>query len=955
MDPRGTLQFTHVSYQPILLPIKGVIDLEIVLDEVVGSEGEVVVVGYGKQTKISLVGAQSTVVATELQQPVANLSTALAGRIAGVIGVQRSGEPGMDGADIWIRGIATFSGSNDATPLVLIDGVSRDINAIDPQDIESFSILKDASATAVYGVRGANGVILIKTKTGKPGKTQFEVDYNEGMTKFTKVPQLTDGITYMNLTNEAMVASGLAGKYSQAYIDSTKAGKSPYVYPNVNWMNALFNPWGENRRANVSARGGSTNANYYVALSYYDEKGLLKTDGLSGYNSSERFKRYNFTSNLNLALTATTKVELGIQGYIINTTYPGNTASTVFDDAMQATPVLYPTMYPGDTIPGVSAQDAQMNPYGQLTQTGYQTNFSNQIYSNIRLSQDLAFLLKGLTFTTMFSFDAQNSQTISHLKQPDTYEVDPNNPYNPDGSLNLYQQYAGQNTLGFTNSNGGSHTIYTETGLNYDKNIGDHHISGMLLYSQSDNVQAFPTDLSSSLPYRFRGIAGRGTYSYKNRYFGEVNFGYNGSENFAPSKRYGFFPAYGVGWIVSEEPFFKAVKNALPFFKIRFSDGEVGAGTGGPRFGYLTFVNTSANGYSFGMGRNGVNGIDVANYGSNITWATSHKMDLGFELKALNGDISLVVDLFKEHRTGVFLQRGTVAEYVGLSSVPWGNLGVIDNKGIDMTLESRPMKLGKTTWQFRGNLTYNKDNVIENDQPVNPLYPWQNTRGTNYNAEWGLIATGLYTAADIANPLVAKGSWAVRPGDIKYKDINGDGVIDAHDNVRIGRGDVPAVVYGFGVNTTYQNFYISVFFEGTGDEDRIISGDGIIPFNNSSGAERSNLFSIATDRWTVDNPRQNAFYPRLGYGSAVNANNSQTSTWWMKNVAFIRLKTAEIGYTLPQSSLSHLGVKSSKLFLQGVNLLTFSKFKLWDPELNTTNGTNYPLITTFSIGLQVSL
>ena len=963
-----SIEISHVGFKPQVHLIKSTIVFDVTLDAVEGNANEVVVVGYGHQKRVSLIGAQSSINVAELKQPVANISTALAGRIAGVVGVQRTGEPGRDGADIWIRGIATFNAVNDARPLVLIDGVERDINSLDPQDVQSFSILKDASATAVYGVRGANGVILIKTKTGKPGKAQFNVDINYGVTSFTKVPEMMDGVTYMQLTNEAMIASGQNGRFSQAYIDSTAAGKSPYVFPNVDWLDAVFNNTGNNQRINLSARGGSTAANYYVSLSYYNEQGLLKTDGLTSYNSNTKFRRYNFTSNLNLALTPTTKAELGVSGYISNVNYPGGVANNAdgtpsrtpnadaFVQAMQITPVAFPIMYPGNFVPGVSSNGDQRNPYADVTQTGYQNGFNSQLYSNLRITQNLDFLLKGLTVTGLYSVDVFGSQYTFRRKRPDTWYVNQSTPYKPDGTLNLQKTFSGSNNLGFVNSNTGNRRLYTEASVNYDQDFGDHHVGGMVLYSESDYTNASATDLITSLPFRFRGVAGRGTYSWKNKYFAEFNFGYNGSENFAPSKRYGFFPSFGVGWIVSDEKFFKPLENVFQYFKLRYSDGLVGAGSGGPRFGYQTFVNTGAAGYTFGLNRGAITGTNVSQYASDIGWSTSHKRDLGIEMRTLNGDISLIVDLFTERRDDVFLERQGMAGFAGLTARPWGNLGIMENKGIEATIETRPIKLNqKMTLMVRGNFTYNQDRVIEDDRPINPEFPWLDRRGANYLSRWGYRALGLLTAEDIADAKIAKGSWPVRPGDIRYEDVNGNGVIDANDMVRIGRGDIPAWTYGFGFNATYGDFYLGAFFQGVSQADRHLSGDAIIPFNNSTGADRSNLFSIATDRWTPENPGQDVFYPRLGYGSAVNANNAQTSSWWVKDVSFIRLKTVELGYSIPQRFISKMGIKNARIYAQGVNLLTWSKFDLWDPELNTNNGTSYPNITTISFGLQATL
>ncbi|OQP57869.1 SusC/RagA family TonB-linked outer membrane protein [Niastella populi] len=957
---KATLVFSHINYTEQSVPVNNTIVLDVVMEAREGNQNEVVVVGYGKSKRISLVGAQTSVNVAELKQPVANISTMLAGRIAGIVGVQRTGEPGMDGADIWIRGITTFNGNNNAKPLVLIDGIERDINSLDPEDIESFSILKDASATAVYGVRGANGVILMKTKSGKAGKPSFTVNYNQGITSFTKAPELADGITYMQLTNEAMLASGQTPKYSQDYIDKTAAGTDPYVYPNVDWMDEVFNKTGENRRFNASARGGSANANYYVSVAYYDEKGFLKTDGLSSYDAGGRFKRYNFTSNLNLTLTPTTKFELGVQGYITNTNHPAISSQDAFIQAMQITPVSYPVMYPGNFVPGQSSNGDQRNPYADVTQRGFWTIANNQLYTNGRLTQQLDFITKGLSATVLYSFDAYRSNTLSRSRRRSTYYVDANNPRLPDGSLNLIRTWVGSDELGYSNSNISNHRYYTESSINYDRDFGPHHVGAMLLYNQNDYTYESAGDLVGSLPYRSRGLAGRTTYSLHNRYFIEGNFGYNGSENFAPEARSGFFPSIGIGWVASSEKFFEPIKNAISFLKFRYSDGLVGANSSVneqsnvTRFLYQTWV-TNGPGYSFGLNWNDArNGIAIANYGVDVTWSESRKQDLGIEIKTLNDKLSLTVDFFKEHRTGIFIGRGGVAGFAGIATAIYGNLGVVDNRGIDATLETNPLRVGNTYWNFRGSFTYNKDKVIENDQPAQK-FPYMDRRGQNLLSVYGLTAIGLFESQDEINKSPQQSFGAPRVGDIKYADWNGDNVIDNFDAHRIGNGDVPNMVYGFGFNTTWKNFNFGVFFQGTSGADRIISGDGIIPFNNSTGADRSNLYAIATDRWTVDNPRQDAFYPRLAYGNTANVNNAQTSTWWLKDIDFIRLKTLDLGYSFPKKILPKWGVKNVRAYVNAVNLLTFSKFKLWDPELNTSNGTRYPNVRTISLGLIVNL
>jgi TonB-linked SusC/RagA family outer membrane protein len=965
-----SLAATYVGFRRFSTIIKDVINFNIVLQAASNSLNEVAVVGYGQQRKISVVGAQSTVNLEDIKQPVANLSATLAGRISGLVGVQRSGLPGQNGADLWIRGISTFNAQNSAAPLIVIDGVQgRDIDNLDAEDISSFTILKDASATAVYGISGANGVIIVNTKRGSSGKPNLMFNYNQGITSFTKRPELTDGVTYMMLRNEARLASGQSKEYSNNYINSTIRNEDPNLYPNVNWMDELYGKTATNRRANFSARGGSETSTYYISGAYYDEQSLLKTDPSASYDASTNFKRYNFTSNVTTNWTSTTKFELGVQGNISSTNYPAvnldnpnSSVSDVFAAVMQTNPVLYPKIYPGNLVPGVSSQGAQENPWNLATQRGYTNLFNNQIYSNARLTQDLKFWIPGLSFSALYSFDINNSHGISRYRDRNLYSINRAEPYNEDGSINLNLiKGDGSDNLKYRRYNGGNRQTYTEASLNYDKSFGSkNHITALALFNQREQVLQFATDVTSSLPYRSQGLVGRTTYSYDDKYFAEVNFGYNGSENFVPSKKFGFFPSFGLGWIVSKEKFFEPVKDVFDYFKLRYSDGIVGdGGNGGARFGYLTLVtaNDGDNGYTFGNGTSSSSnngGTFITRYGTDVQWARSHKRDLGIELYTLKSMLSLTVDLFSEKRTGVFLQRESLPGTVGLSSLPLGNLGVITNRGIDATLQLNPTKIGAFTLDVRGTFTYNRDKVIENDQPIQP-FPYMESRGTNYLARFGYVATGLFQSQEEINSAPSQSALgAVRPGDIRYKDLNGDGIIDANDVTRIGNGDVPTTIFGMGFNLQYKQFYIGAFFQGIAGADRLLSGDGIIPFNNSTGAERSNLFSIAEDRWTPENPNPNAFYPRLAYGNSANKNNAVASTWWVKDIDFIRLKTVDLGYNLPKGSLKSVGLKNARIYMQGFNLLYWSSFKLWDPELNTSNGTAYPNVRTITLGVQAN-
>jgi TonB-linked SusC/RagA family outer membrane protein len=957
VNTTATLVISFVGYITREVPVNNRREITVTLREQATGLNDIVVVGYGQQRKISQIGAQSVINTEELKQPIANVGAGLAGRLAGLVVVQRTGEPGHDDADIWIRGIATI---NNSKPLILVDGVERSLSNLNYDDIASFSILKDASATAVYGVRGANGVVLITTKRGKPGKPEFSFDYLESVTTFTRMPKMTDGITYMNMANEALTTRGDAAKYTPDYIANTKAGKDPYLYPNVNWIDKVFKKSGLNRKATLDINGGAPSAFYYVSLGYYDEDGFIRSDPNEPYHSGVGYSRFNFTNNLTLKVTGTTSLEIGLQGYYSNGQYPGVNGGTnpadagqvnsIFESVMDMPPVELPLNYPGDTTSGRNPNGGFRNPFDAAAKSGYSNQYKTQLYTNVRVRQQLGMLVKGLSFTTMFAFDHYSELDITHAKREDAYIA---NGRNADGSLNLQLTYAGSNFLGYDRYNGGNRRVYTESALNYDSSFGKHRVSALLLYNQSEWIDAFASDFTRSLPYRTRGLAGRATYSYNDRYFFEYNFGYNGSENFAPSKRYGFFPSYGLGWVASNEKFFEPLKNIISFLKFRFSSGLVGNSQvtnniEDDRFLYLDQVNTGANGYTLGTQRSGVGGYQISSYAVNLTWENSHKTNIGMEMTLLRAT-TLQVDLFKEHRTGIFLQRGTVPEFVGLTSTPYGNLGVVNNAGVDISLQQNHVKIGRDLYlSLQGNFTYARNKIISNDQP-DQKYPWMNRRGQNTNARFGYVAEGLFKdSGEIVNS--AQQSFGeVRPGDIKFKDLNGDGKIDAYDQKVIGTGDVPFILYGFGFDLTYKDFSIGAFFQGQAKADIMLSGNSIQPFSGDGG--EGNAYSVITDRWTPENPSPNHFYPRLAFGGPKNSNNNQTSTWWQKDASFIKLRTLKCAYAFPATAFQKFGIKSSYVYFIGENILTFSKFKLWDVELETSNGVRYPQVAAYSLGL----
>ena len=968
------LKFTYIGFKTSEIRTNASTNIyDVTLEEQVNELEETVIVGYGTQRKISNIGAQSSMKMEDIKTPSASLTTTLAGRLAGVVAVQRTGEPGKDAADIWIRGIST---PNTSSPLVLVDGVERSFNDIDPEDIESLTTLKDASATAVYGVRGANGVILIKTKPGKVGKPTVSADYYESFTRFTKMVDLADGITYMNAANEAMRNDGIATKYTEDQIRNTIAGKDPYLYPNVDWLKEIFNDWGHNRRVNVNVRGGSEKVAYYASVSYFNETGMTVTDkNIDTYDSKMKYSRYNFTTNLNIDVTPTTKVEIGAQGYLGEGNYPAISSADLYNAAMSISPVEYPKMFfvNGEAfVPGTSTNNNFNNPYSQATRRGYDNLTKNQIYSNLRVTQDLDMLTKGLKLTAMYAFDVYNEIHVHQDRAESTYNfLDTSVPYDMNGQPILQRIYEGSNVLSYTQETSGNKKTYLEASLNYDRTFNDdHRVSALFLFNQQSKLLYPKGTLEDAIPYRMMGIAGRATYSWKDRYFAEFNIGYNGAENFSPKHRFGTFPAFGVGWVVSNEKFWQPLSKAVSFLKIRYTDGKVGnSEVSDRRFMYLDQMKENGDyGYKFGPNGTKWSGYETVNMAVDLIWEESRKQDLGIDLKLFNDDLSIVFDLFKERRENILLKREhSIPSFLGYNtSAPYGNIGIIENKGFDGTIEYNKRINKDWVIALRGNVTFNKDKWIQGELPEQK-YEWMNQYGHNINGVKGYVAEGLFTQTEIddmarweslsdANKAITPKPFAsqfgtVKAGDIKYKDLNNDGQIDAYDQTYISRGDVPTTVYGFGFTVGWKDLSVGMMFQGVAGAERVLNGSSVNPFNGGGGS--GNRYSNIGDRWTEENPDQNAFYPRLSYGSETtsNINNFQKSTWWVRNMNFLRLKTLQISYNLPKPWVNKVHLKNAAVYVMGTNLFTLSRFKLWDPELNTDNGASYPNTTSYSVGI----
>ncbi len=641
--------------------------------------------------------------------------------------------------------------------------------------------------------------------------------------------------------------------------------------------------------------------------------------------------------------TNSTTLLLGVRGHLANINYPGTDYNTIFYDAYFLNPIDLPGQYSNGKFSAPFTYRMR-NPYAALTQTGYNNYWRTSLASNLQVKQDLSFWIKGLSINAKFAFDTYNLVGMKRTKEPKTYIAT-----GRDSLGNLIMQQTNPDRaseyLSYNRSNNGTRTLYNELRINYSNSFGKHHVGAMLLYNQSDKLNTEASNVVQSLPYRFKGLAGRATYGYSDKYFVEFNFGYNGSENFSPNNRYGFFPSVGAGWVISKEQFFKPLEDVVQLFKLRFSYGLVGsAKIIGRRFAYIgTVANTD--GYSFGITRdNYIDGKDIGEYASDVTWETAKKTNLGVNIEAFNSKLILQADLFKEHRSGIFRRRNSLPYYMGLRNKPYGNVGIINNHGFDGTLTWHD-NIGALHFQLIGNFTWTRNKVIEDDRPKYK-YPWMEHKGRKVGQSFGYIALGLFKSEkEIANSPRQNGD--VRPGDIKFKDINGDGKINSYDVVPIGYGDIPEIVYGLGFSFSYKNFSLSGLFQGVGNVDIILSGTGLLPF--SLGPEVGNLFSNVTDRWTPEDPDPESFYPRL-MGGTLN-DNYEPSTWWLKNGRYLRLKSAQLSYTIPKSVVQKLHLDDAYVFLEGVNLLTFTPFKLYDVELGNGNGSTYPNIKTYSVGL----
>lgn len=935
---------------------------------------EVTVVAFAKQKKESVISSVTTVKPSELKAPTSNLTTALAGRMSGLIAYQTSGEPGKDNAQFFIRGVTTFGYKTD--PLILIDNVeltSEDLARLNVDDIASFSIMKDATATALYGARGANGVILVTTKEGKEGKATVSFRVENSLSTPVDMVDLADPITYMRLHNEAVRTRNPLGvlPYSESKIANTMKGVNPYVYPAVNWYDELFNDYTMNQRVNMSVSGGGKVARYYIAASFNNDNGVLKNNGANNFNNNISLKKYSVRSNININLTKTTEAVVRFQGNFDSYSGPLDGGDGLFSKVMRANPVLFPKYYPAPSeysshiYFGNYTGGKYINPYADMVK-GYKNYDRTLVLAQFELKQNLDFITKGLSVRGLMSTTRYVYSDISRAYSPyyymatgydqmkDTYKLEALNPN--DGRENLE---AGSPWKDIQN------TTYIELAANYNRDFDKHGVSAMLVYTMRNQQNSNYENLQLSLPHRNLGLSGRFTYSYDKRYFAEFNFGYNGSERFSKNERFGFFPSVGAGYLISNEEFWKPVRKVISKLKLKATYGLVGndaIGDDNDRFYYLSNVNMSDDGRGQDFGSNFGNhlsGISISRYGNDlITWETAKKLNLGFELNLFD-KLEIQADFFHEKRSNILMERSFIPGTMGLAAPIKANVGEALGKGVDISMDYSHI-INKDWWlQGRANFTYAVSEYLKVEEPDYELAdtPWRSLVGQNLSQRFGYIAERLFIDEDdVKNSPKQEFGGVVMAGDIKYKDINGDGKITDDDQVPIGLPMTPKITYGFGLSAGYKNFDLSVFFQGNAQSSFWLDPVSISPFidTDNDGSIISNnalLDVIARDHWSEDNRNIYAFWPRLG--NEVSANNTQCSTWWMQNGSFLRLKSLEIGYSLPEKLIRKWGLNAIRLYFNGSNLLTWSKFKLWDPEMGA-NGLGYPIQRVYNIGLNVN-
>ena len=933
---------------------------------------EVVVTGMGARKKITLTGAVTSVDVGDMKHyGTSNLSNALAGNVPGILAMQTSGQPGKNKSEFWIRGISTFGAG--ASAYILVDGFEREsIDDLNIEDIESFTVLKDASATAIYGSKGANGVILINTKHGKDAKPEINVKFETSYNTRTKTPDFVDGVTYAQLLNEANITRSQGTYFTPTELELFANGLDPDLYPNVDWKNLILKDGAMSYRANVNINGGARIARYYASVSYVNDEGMYKTDSAlkDKYNTNANYGRWNYRVNLDIDLTPTTLIRIGTSGDLSLRNAPGMGDGDAWNSLFGYNAILTPIMYSNGYVPMINmGRDVyRTNPWVMTTQTGYRKEWNNNLQTNVSLEQDLRFITPGLRFTGRFGYDTYNYNYINHLQAPDRWYA--NGRDNVTGEI-IFDKIYDKVDMYQEAGNEGSRRSFLDLMVNYGREFGDgNNVGATLKYTWDSSIatQNIGGDLRNGIARTNMALAGQVTYNYKYRYLVDFNFGYNGSENFAKGHRFGFFPAASAAWNIAEEAFMKD-QVWLQTLKIRYSWGKVGNDRMPIRFPYLYTIDYTGDGiYNFGtltdptrpQFQQGMHFADLAS--RNVTWEVSTKQDVGLDISIFNNMFSLTVDYFHEKRNGIYMLRNFLPGSLGLESSPWANVGAVKSEGVDGNFAYMD-RFGDVSITVRGNLTYSKNTILDYDVE-NSVYPYQYQTGYRIGQQRGLVAMGLFKDYEDIRNSPKQMFGEVQPGDIKYKDVNGDGIVDNNDQVAIGATNTPNLIYGFGVSVMWRGFDFNLHFQGSGKSTVLLSGKTVWAFSQDRYGQILN--NMVNDRWLdaetaaqlgiPANENPNASYPRLVYLTGyAEHNNYRPSSYWMRDISYFRLKNLEVGYNLPEKWMRAIHFNSCRFYLQGTNLLTFSNFKLWDPEMGSSNGEAYPLTKAITVGVQISI
>lgn len=990
-----TLIFSFIGYQTQKIAVENVKLINVRLSEHTEMLEEAVIVAFGKQSKESVVSSITTVNTRDLKVPSSNLTTALSGKMAGLISYQTTGAPGEEDAQFFVRSVTSF-GSGLTSPLILIDNVemtSKDLARLNADDIASFSILKDASATALYGARGANGVVLVTTKEGVKGGVKVQFRYETSVSTPTTKVDVADPVTFMEYSNIASMTRHGELTYPQSKIDRTiDPNRNQYVYPAVDWLDMLTRDSSLNQRANINLTGGGDAATYYIAGSFTHDNGILKVDKENPFNTNISVKNYTIRSNVNLNLTRSLEAKVRVSGSFEDYTGPigesGSGGSNTYRKALIANPVLFPAYYAPDRntqyidriLFGNYSDDEYgmgsnryINPYADIMR-GYEDVRNNTFLAQLELHQNLSMVTEGLKARFIGSVTRYSGFNIQRSYKPYFYQYirgtyDPGSqfeyelaPLNPEDGSDFIDYSAGNKNV--------RSSYYAEGAILYDRTFeSKHDVGGLLVGSVKETMDGSPSNLDSSLPSRNVSLSGRFTYGLDKTYFAEFNFGLNGSERFDPAHRWGFFPSIGAGWQVSNEGFWSGLKNIIPSFKLRATYGLVGNDvivSNYDRFFFTSNINLDGpNAGSFGNDPYDTFSrptIDILRYANpDITWEVSYKTNLAVEIGLLDDDLKFIGEVYHENRTNIVQLRPDIPSTMGLGTSVRTNYGAAVGRGVDLTLDYSKAFANSLWYIIRANYTYGTSEITQYDElDYSDFAPWMSVVGQKVGQHRGYVAERLFIDDEEVNnsPVqqVTTGIGEYKAGDIKYRDINGDGVINSYDMVKMGYSSNPEIQYGIGGSIGYKDFDFSMFWQGSSRFSFFLDAASMAPFvevySDGKKGNRAMLNFITESVWTETNRDVYATWPRLspdtGSAAVGNNNNFVQSNYWLRSVGYLRLKSLEVGYSMPE-----IGGVSPRFYASGTNLLTFSNFKLWDPEMRG-NGLSYPLQKVFNLGIQLN-